>query len=174
MENKKNYKKRITTCVLVCAALLIGMAFWTWAFLDRKLVPEPGFAGVFIALNWAAALTMVYLMLGLARGWRDLLNFNRIEEFTKEMKDMPVPGLLARINHPSREIRISVILILAATHKHDEAIWPLIELLKDKSEAVRMAALKGLWETTEEDFGKDYNKWKKWYETRHCMQGEAG
>ncbi len=44
------------------------------------------------------------------------------------------------------------------------AIKPLIEILRDKDEEVRSTAAKALSEITKQDFGEDYEKWKKWYE----------
>ena len=44
------------------------------------------------------------------------------------------------------------------------AVEPLIEALKDEDEGARWLAAEALKKITGNDFGEDYEEWRKWYE----------
>lgn len=79
--------------------------------------------------------------------------------------EIMVDTLIGRLKSGRAAVRERTIRVLVGTGS-DRAIQPLIDLLEDDSESVRAAAAEGLKALTNQDFGTDVQRWRKWLSDR--------
>jgi HEAT repeat protein len=74
-----------------------------------------------------------------------------------------VKPLVKSLESSNPDIRYATVRALGEI-KDERGVGPLVKALRDKEYSVAQAAAEALKKITKRDFGKDYEKWKKWYE----------
>jgi predicted GNAT superfamily acetyltransferase len=95
--------------------------------------------------------------------YRDL-RMSAVWTLRKVKDSRALEALIAALNNKDSNVREKAAEALGEI-KDPRAIEPLISALIDQEEMIREAAAKALGDITGKDFGQDYDKWKKWWES---------